>query len=613
MTAQSKFDIQSYLQSLPGKPGVYRMFDDKQNVIYVGKAKDLKKRVSSYFRDAKQLAPKNRVMVGLIAGIEVTITHTEAEALILESNLIKELLPRYNILLRDDKSYPYIYVSTEQNFPRIKIQRGARKGKGRYFGPFPSAGAVRTTLNLLQKLFLIRQCDDSYFQNRSRPCLQHQIDRCTAPCVELITKESYAQDIQHVILFLEGRSQEVIDLLVGRMENAAEKLHFELAARLRDQIASLQRIQQKQYVSSKSADVDVIACLSRNGVGCVSVYFIRDGLGLGNKTYFPQHTKGATAIDILSAFLPQFYLNGPNDRKPPPNIIINQALPNIGLLKDVLSNRATRKVHISHGVRSERARWLELCCNNAELALNQRLTSSEDALKRILALQSALDMEEKINRIECFDISHTMGEATVASCVVFGAEGALKSDYRRFNISGITPGDDFAAMFQALKRRYGRIKKEQGRMPELLLIDGGSGQVAQARSVLEDLQIDSVTIVGVAKGPTRKAGLETLLLSDGVSEISLASDAPALHLMQQIRDEAHRFAIAGHRQQRAKKRRTSSLEGIEGIGSKRRKQLLQHFGGLQGISSAGVEDLSRISGISNTMAQRIYDHFHSDS
>lgn len=610
MSEAPAFDGRAAAAALTGKPGVYRMLDARGAVLYVGKARSLRKRVASYFQRTDRHGPRIRAMLAQVAGLEVTVTRTENEALILESNLIKELRPRYNIVLRDDKSYPYIYLSSHQDFPRLAFHRGARKGKGRWFGPYPSAGAVRATLNLLQKLFLIRQCEDSFFRNRSRPCLQYQIQRCTAPCVGYIDAAAYQEDVAHAVLFLEGRSREVVEALVRRMEEASGRLEFERAARYRDQIHQLQKVQQRQYISGEGGDADIVACARREDAACVQLFFIRGGHNLGNKAFFPQHTAEASAAEILAAFVAQYYLAGGAERAVPAEILLSEELADSGLLARALSARAGRRVVLSRPQRGERARWVDMALANAELALGQRLTGEGDLQRRLEALGEALALEEPPGRIECFDVSHTGGEATVASCVVFDAEGPKKSDYRRFNIEGVEPGDDYAAMHQAISRRYTRLKREEARMPDLLLIDGGKGQVAEARRALEALQVNGVPVVGVAKGPSRRPGLETLILSDGRRSLSLDPASPALHLIQQIRDEAHRFAITGHRQRRAKARSQSPLEGIPGVGAKRRQSLMQRFGGLQGIARAGVEDLARVPGVSQALAQRIYDLFH---
>jgi len=598
------FDPASFLRTLTHRPGVYRMLGGAGEGLYVGKAKDLKKRVASYFRSNVSSA-RIRSMVSQIHNIEVTVTRTEAEALLLESNLIKEHRPRYNVLLRDDKSYPYILV-TDHAFPRLTFHRGARKPGGRYFGPYPSAGAVRETLNLLQKLFLVRQCEDSFFQNRSRPCLQYQIRRCTAPCVGLVNEATYRQDVEHAVQFLEGKSEAVIRDLVVRMEQASERLAFEEAARYRDQITRLRQISEQQYISGAGGDVDIIACHQASGQACVQVFFVRGGHHLGNKALFPSVPEDTSAEELISAFLAQYYLS----REVPAEIILSHVPEDAEVLTEVLGERRGRAVSLSWNVRGERARWLEMAERNAELALRTRLASRAGMRERLEALAEALDLDELPSRMECFDISHTQGELTVASCVVFDAEGPVKSDYRRFNIEGITPGDDYAAMRQALQRRYTRLKEGEGRLPDVLFIDGGKGQVRQALEVLEELQVQGVSVVGVAKGADRKPGLETLVLSDSERPTILPPGSSALHLIQQIRDEAHRFAITGHRQRRAKARTASPLEQIPGMGPKRRQQLLKHFGGLRGVSRAGVAELSKVPGISRKLAQQIYDSFH---
>ena len=611
MPESTAFDVKAFLKTLTGKPGVYRMLDAEGTVLYVGKAANLKKRVSSYFRPTGH-SPKTRAMVAQIHAVEVTVTHTENEALLLENNLIKELHPRYNILLRDDKSYPYIFLSGDHGFPRLAYHRGAKRAKGRYFGPYPSAGAVRESLNLLQKLFMIRPCEDSFFRNRSRPCLQYQIKRCTGPCVGLVSEEEYAQDVRHAAMFLEGKSPAVIDELVAKMEAASRALDFEQAARYRDQIANLRRVQETQYVSGEGGDLDVIAARVEGGLACVQVFFLRGGRNLGNKTFFPRQADGASEAEILGAFIPQFYLTGPEGRGVPTEILVNHAPEDQPVLEAVLAQQSGHRVILSHRLRGDRARWLAMAVANARTALRAQLSSQANLLRRFELLQDALGLDSLPQRLECFDISHTMGEATVASCVVMDSNGPLKSDYRRFNIEDITPGDDYAAMRQALTRRYTRLKKGEGKLPDILFIDGGKGQLAEAEAVLEELQITGVTLVGVAKGPARKAGQEMLVLSGHEAPIILPADSPALHLIQQIRDEAHRFAITGHRQRRARARNTSTLEGIAGLGPKRRQQLIRQFGGLQEVARAGVEDLANVPGISKQLAQRVYDAFHGD-
>jgi excinuclease ABC subunit C len=610
--------IDSILKNLPNQPGVYKMLDAQGEVIYVGKAANLKKRVSSYFQKAHP-DPKTVALVSHIHGIDTILTHTESEALLLENNLIKSLKPRYNILYRDDKSYPYIYVSTDQLFPRLAFHRGAQHGKGRYFGPYPSAGAVRETLALLQKLFPVRQCKDSFFKNRSRPCLQYQIKRCTAPCVDYVSPEEYDHDVRHAIMFLEGKNNQVIEELASQMEQAAGELAYEKAAVLRDQITSLRRVQEKQYISRQGGDYDIIAAAIESGLGCVQVFTIRNGRNLGNRSYFPKQLGTQDTRDLLSAFIPQFYLrsNSHSGREIPQHILLSEALTDSGVLADVLSAQAGRRIQLLHNVRGERAKWIEMAKQNASHAISIRLSTYATMQQRFEALQEVLQLDELPQRIECFDISHTQGERTVASCVVFDQAGPVKSDYRRYNIEGITAGDDYAAMKQAVMRRYQKLQAGEGTLPDILFIDGGKGQVAQAKQVIDELQIADVMIIGVAKGPTRKAGLETLImaacLSESNQEFILPADSAALHLIQQIRDEAHRFAITGHRQRRGKARTRSVLEDIDGLGPKRRQQLLRQFGGMQEVARAGVEDLASVPGISKLLAQKIYDAFHMDN
>lgn len=600
----SDFDLNAFLRNLTQRPGVYRMYDAAGALLYVGKARNLKRRVSSYFQKTAKDA-KTMALVSLINHVEVTITNTETEALILENNLIKQHRPHYNILLRDDKSYPYIYLS-DHEYPRMTFYRGPRRKSGRLFGPFPSAQAVRETLHILQKLFLIRHCRDSFFANRSRPCLQYQIKRCSAPCVEYISVGDYARDIDNAVKFLEGRNREVIDDFVRRMETASEKLEFEQAARYRDQIAALRRSQERQYVSGAGGDADIIAAEESGGMHCVALLTVRNGHSLGSRTWFPQHASGASAEAVLAAFLPQYYLG----RDVPKEILLNRAVPEGDMIAAALSEQQGRRVALRHKVRGDRSRWIEMAANDARQSLAVRLASDLTLQQRFDALAEALELDQVPQRMECFDISHTAGEAAVASCVVFGREGAVKSDYRRFNIEGITPGDDYAAMRQALERRYLRLKKGEGVLPDILFIDGGKGQLQIAVSVLDEIQVEGVTIVGVAKGPTRKPGMEQILLAGREQPLILRPDSPALHLIQQIRDEAHRFAVAGHQHRRGKQRRESTLESIEGLGPKRRQQLLKEFGGLQGVARAGIEDLMQVKGISRELAKRVYEHFH---
>ena len=614
LTPQQAFDSTAFLKNVTSKPGVYRMLDEKQQVIYVGKAKNLKNRLSSYFRKTG-LSAKTQVMVAKISNVDITITHTEGEALLLESNLIKEYRPRYNVLMRDDKSYPYIFVSDKSAYPRIALHRGARKKQGLYLGPYPNAHAVRESINLLQKMFLIRQCEDTTFANRSRPCLQYQIKRCTAPCVGYISEKAYGKDISHAILFLQGKSEQVIHELVKDMERAADKQHFEKAAVYRDQISNLRKITEQQHISADKGDIDIIACSTEAGQACVQVFYIRNGLNLGNRSFYPKLPEELSSEQILTAFIPQFYLK----RDVPGEIIVSSSPKDSKLIEEVLSQQSKHKVKVTSKVRGERAKWLEMALNNSNNSLKTRLISRSGLLSRFEALQEVLQLDDIPLRLECFDISHTQGEATVASCVVFTPEGAFKTDYRRYNISGITGGDDYAAMKQALERRFRPAKAKKDRklaekleqkLPDILFIDGGKGQLKQAIDVFEKLEIESVLLVGVAKGEGRKAGLEKLIFSDGRPDLHLTIESAALNLILQVRDEAHRFAISGHRAQRAKKRRTSPLEGIAGLGPKRRQTLLKHFGGIQGITQAGIEDIAKITGISKKLAQDIYDEFH---
>jgi excinuclease ABC subunit C len=602
--AVQDFDHTSFLSSLTTRPGVYRMIDGEDQVLYVGKAKSLKKRVGSYF--TRSLNRRIQLMVSQIARIEITVTHTEAEALILENNLIKSLKPKYNVLLRDDKSYPYIYLSSDLTYPALSFRRGGRRGKGRYFGPYPSAGSTRDTLQLLQKLFPVRQCEEGFFRNRSRPCLQYQIKRCSGPCVDLIAPEAYAEDVRHAVMFLEGKTTAVVDDLVHGMEQASRALEFEQAALYRDQIQTLRRIQERQYVSGERGDLDIVALARKGGSACLQVFFIRAGRNLGNKAFYPSVPSNATDEVVLSAFVSQYYL----DKPVPSEIILSRMLEDAALIEEVLSSQACHRVRLSCRVRGERARWLEMAKGNAEIALQARINSRMDMEGRVLALQQLLDLQAPPERMECFDISHTRGESTVASCVVFNEQGPLKSDYRRFNIEGITGGDDYAAMQQALERRYRRIKQGEVALPDLLFIDGGKGQLSAVHAILQELGISGLTLVGVAKGADRKAGMEQLFLLGQKPPIILPPDSPALHLIQQIRDEAHRFAITAHRQRRSKSRSRSVLEDIPGIGPKRRQRLLKQFGGLQELSRAGVEDFASVEGVSKVLAEQIYHAFH---
>ena len=610
----ARFDAQSYLRTLSNDPGVYRLVDRFGRVLYVGKARNLKKRVASYFRTPEQLSPKTRALMSHTDSVEVTVTHSETEALLLENNLIKEHRPRYNIVLRDDKSFPYIHVTTGDAFPRLAFHRGARRRTGRYFGPFASAGATRSTLSQLQKLFRVRQCEDSFFENRTRPCLQHQIGRCTAPCVGLIDEATYGGDVQHAVMFLEGKSEEMIGELVRRMESASCELEFELAARYRDRIANLKRVQARQYVSGAKGNVDVVAARAREGIPVIELFVIRNGQSLGSRTLRPAHGADADEEELLRAFLPQHYLSRSGRERPVPDeILLSHAVTGLDVLERAIGEQSGRRVRIRSNVRGDRARWVAMAVDNAELALQQRIASRVNLRGQFDALRKLLGLEHPPTRIECFDVSHTGGESTVASCVVFGHDGARKSDYRRYNITGSKAGDDYGAMRTAIERRYSRLQREDAMLPDLLLIDGGRGQLKQAEEVLADLQVSGIVTVGVAKGTTRRPGLEQLFLPRGAAPIVPPPDSPALHLIQRIRDEAHRFAIAGHRLRRNRSRRTSVLERIPGIGTRRRRRLLSEFGGLQGVSRAGVEDLMQVRGISRDLALAIYEAFRDAS
>jgi len=545
-------------------------------------------------------------MISLVAKIEIVVTNTEAEALLLENNLIKEHRPRYNILLRDDKSYPYIYISSKHKFPQITFHRGSRRKSGRYFGPYTSVAAARYALNLLQKVFKVRQCDDYFFKHRSRPCLQHQIERCSAPCVGYIDENSYRHDIDAAIDFLDGNSDQLIEQFVQKMDQASTDLDYETAATYRDKIGLLREVSEQQYISADGGNVDIVAVLSEGDVACVQVFNIRAGMNLGNKSYFPKLPEAEKHEKILAAFLGQYYLT----HTIPEEIITSHQPDDINVLKLMLSNKLGKKIEITHAPRSKRARWLNIAKKNVYTALKTKLATKAGLAQRFEALQEELMLEYMPTRMECFDVSHTQGEATVASCVVFEQEGAVKSDYRRFNITDIEPGDDYAAMHQALTRRYTRLKKGEGKMPDILFIDGGKGQVTKAKQALQELQVEGVKIIGIAKGVERRSGYETLIPADGSPALHLKEHSLALHLILQIRDEAHRFAITTHRKQRNKKRTHSPLENITGLGPKRRQKLLKYFGGLRGVSKAGEEELAKVPGISKNLAKAIYQELH---
>jgi excinuclease ABC subunit C len=599
------FDSKSFVDSLPGRPGVYRMLDAAGEILYVGKARNLKSRVGSYFQPSN-IQPKVQALVAKTANMEVTIANSDTEALLLEFNLIKKHRPRFNVVLRDDKSFPYLHLETRHEFPRLNFYRGSRKEAGRYFGPYPSAGAVRESLQQLQKLFRLRNCDDLYFANRSRPCLQYQIERCTAPCVGLIGREEYGRDVESAIRVLEGRNDEAQRELARRMESAAEQLKFEDAARARDQLKALRVIQAQQIVTADiDHDADVIAIASGNGEFCIALMFVRGGRSLGSTTFFPKAPL-AELDEVLAAFVTQYYL----ERESPPEIIVETDFEEMQVLEATLAERTGHKMRITSSVRGIRARWVEMMHENAEQALKMRALARGSIEASLEELRDAFDLAEMPARLECFDISHTGGTDTVASCVVFGAEGPLKSEYRRFNISAIAPGDDYAAMNQALTRRYRRVREGEVTAPDVLLIDGGKGQLREARTVLAGLGLDGIALIGVAKGADRRPGQEQLFTPERDTPTILPADSAALHLIQRVRDEAHRFAITGHRRKRAKRHSQSILETIPGLGPVKRRELLKQFGGLQGILRAGIDDFVQIRGLGRELAQVIYEHLH---
>ena len=599
------FDPNEVIINLPHLPGVYRMLNTAGDALYVGKAGDLKKRVSSYFQKQSGVSPRIRLMLGQVSAIETTVTRSEAEALILENNLIKALAPRYNILFRDDKSYPYLAL-TPHEFPRLAFHRGSLDPRHRYFGPFPNTGAVRESMQLLQKVFRLRTCADSVFANRSRPCLLHQIHRCTAPCVARISSADYGDDVTSAELFLHGKDDEVVERLIARMNAAAESRNYEQAAVYRDQVGALRRVREKQFVSSNVArDADIVACAVEGEIVCVNLVMIRGGHHLGDKNLFPRNAAGHDAARIIEAFISQHYASG----GAPPMIVIGANVTGDALTQ-FLNEHAAHKVQLVANPAGERRIWLDMAQKNAQLGAQQQLGLHASQEARLQSLQQALGSSEAIQRIECFDVSHTMGEATVASCVVYDQAAMQKSEYRRFNISGIEPGDDYAAMRDVLTRRYRRIVAGEGKLPDLVLIDGGKGQLGIACEVFAELGLSDVQLVGVAKGAERKPGLEQLIIPGRANPLQLPGEHPALHLIQQIRDEAHRFAIQGHRARRGKTRNTSTLESISGIGAKRRQSLLARFGGLKGLMSASVDELAQVAGISRALAARIYDRLH---
>lgn len=597
------FDARELIASLPNRSGVYRMLNAAGETLYVGKARDLKKRVASYFRKTGH-APRTAMMVGQIVRVETTVTRSEGEALLLENNLIKAHQPRYNVVFRDDKSYPYLCL-TGETFPQLRFHRGKLEKPHTYFGPFPSAGAVREGIAVLQKVFQLRTCEPSVFANRSRPCMLHQIQRCTGPCVGLVTAADYQEDVKNATLFLQGKTSEVLDHLQQQMNTSAESFAFERAAKIRDKITRLQQLQSRQFVESATAgDIDVVAAAAERGVTAVNVVMIRGGRHVGDRTLFPEHAEAAPLAEIVGAFLMQHYL----DRPAPPTIIAEGVTD--AVLAEVLSSQSGRKVHLIANPGGERRVWVTMATENARLAIGQKLAQKATQDERLAALQEALGLPPSTQRIECFDVSHTMGEAAVASCVIFDRRALQTGEYRRFNVTPPTGGDDYAALHEALTRRVARIVAGEYLAPDLLVIDGGKGQVGVAAEVLAEQGLHATQLIGVAKGPERKPGLEEIVFPNREPTLSLPADHPGLHLLQQIRDEAHRFAIQGHRARRGKARLNSSLQEISGIGLKRRHALLTHFGGLKGVQAASVDDLARVPGISRALAERIFSSLH---
>ena len=605
------FDHQTFLKSLTQRPGIYQMLDGEGAVLYVGKAKNLKKRVASYFRKSG-LPVKTAALVKRILQIDVTVTETETEALILEHNLIKQYRPPFNILMRDDKSYPYIFLSDKDTWPRLSFHRGPKKAKGTYFGPFPSVHAVRDSMSFLQKTFKVRQCEDVFFKNRSRPCLQYQIKRCTAPCVDFVDKDEYAADVHLTSLYLDGKADKILQQLEHKMELASENLEFETAADCRDQISALRQVQAQQVIEKGRGTIDIVAGAVSNGHACVHMLYVRQGRILGSRSYYPKTPLAEEVDELLEEFLPQLYLNGGGRPDLPKEIIVNGEFDGSLALSEALSQKIGRNVEIKNNVRGFRAKWVELAQRTADQNLTAKLASKQTLEQRFESLRETLELDETPQRLECFDISHSSGEAVVASCVVFDGNGALKSDYRRFNIENITDGDDYAAMEQAVRRRYTRLMKGEGKLPDILLIDGGKGQISTVKTVLTDLGVVGVMVVGVAKGTTRKPGMETLILADQNNKVVPRPQRGALHLIQQIRDEAHRFAITGHKARRDKKRKTSPLQGIPGVGPSRRRDLLKHFGGVVEVKKASVADLMKVSNINKKVAEAIYSALYNE-
>ena len=605
--SQPEFDAKAFLKTLPNSAGVYQMYNEKNEIIYVGKAKNLKNRVSNYF-SGKPTNSKTQALVNRIASIQVTVTKTESEALLLEHNLIKQESPRYNILLKDDKSYPYILV-TDEPWPRIGLHRGPKRTKGQYFGPYPNAYAAREALVLLQRVFKVRQCENSFFRNRSRPCLQYQIERCKGPCVDLVESDEYQKDIDRTLRFLKGENEELVQSLMEDMEAASVNLEFEKAEGYRDSLVQLRKVQSGQVIEKGSANLDVIAAATDGSSACVHMLFIRQGRIIGSRSFYPKDELAASPAEVVADFVPHYYLAG-QERVPPSEIVISESINEAQVVEQTISELLSRRVKINVPKKGRRLEWLDVAKRTAEQNLSGRLASRQGHKQRLTQLGDALDIGINPKRLECYDISHHAGADTVASCVVFDESGPVKEDYRKFNIKDITPGDDYAAMEQVLRRRFTRLKNGEGSMPDILIIDGGKGQMTQAKKVLKDLGIADLVLLGVAKGAARKSGWEKLFIGEDSTEIVLDAHSPAFHLIQNIRDEAHRFAVAGHTARKNKKLTSSPLDQIQGIGAKRKKALLTHFGGLQGISSAGVGDLAKVEGINRNLAEDIYSHFH---
>lgn len=601
--------LKEKVAQLPSKPGVYRMRDDKNRILYVGKAKDLKKRVSSYFRSHLQ-DKKTAALMERVVDFDVTITSNENQALLLESNLIKELRPRYNVLLRDDKAYPYLFLSTNHDFPRLDFCRGKKREKGRYFGPYPNIGAVRDNLALIQKLFKLRQCRDAFFRHRTRPCLQYQINRCTAPCVGKVTKAQYHEQVLDAIAFLEGKNDKVIELITRRMNNASESQDYEAAANARDLLIRLRHLQRQQTITDGQGNIDIFGAAEKMGVIAIAVVAIRGGQLLGHQTYFPNLPEGTSTQEALSAFIPQYYLAPEHVELVLDRIVVTEPLADRQWLENALSECMKKSVQVTDRKTKKTSQWQVIAISNATESLERKLAEKTLYRSQLEALQQVVALPSLPKRIECFDISHTSGVATKASCVVFGLEGAMRKSYRQFDIKDVTPGDDYAAMLQVITRRYLRLKKTDAPLPDLIIIDGGKGQLKQAEKAMEALQISGVTLLGVAKGPARKAGLETLIISGGNQSLNLASSHKALHLIAQIRDEAHRFAITAHRKKRTKQGIQSKLLLIPGVGKNRRQLLLQHFGGYAELKKASLSEIAQVKGISVALAQLIYNALH---